>query len=167
MGGLRCGGAGAFAILGVLGAVGCSSGNAPVKQPIAFNHAIHMTKDTECISCHSNVETSPYATLPSNDVCMGCHDQPSGKSPEEPKVRELNAKGPIPWIQVNREPGHVYFSHQAHVTWGKLKCEECHGDMAKQTEPVTTSQVQNLTMSVCMDCHRKMHARNDCLICHK
>ncbi len=139
----------------------------PVAQPIAFDHALHMAKDTECTTCHEHVDSSPYATLPSNDVCMNCHDEPNGKSPEEPKVRELAAKGPIPWVQVNRLPGHVYFSHAAHVTRGKLDCKQCHGDMAKASAPVTRSQIAALTMSACRQCHLDRGVRNDCLTCHK
>lgn len=168
MGGLRRTGffSGAFAAA-ALAALGGCRGEPPVTQPIAFNHAVHMTKDTECTTCHEHVESSAYATLPSNDVCMGCHEDPNGKDPEEPKVRTLAAKGPIPWVQVNRLVGHVYFSHAEHVTQGKLECKQCHGDMAKAARPVTESQIKGLTMSACMRCHAEHQVRDDCLTCHK
>ena len=81
----------------------CRSEPAPVVQPIAFDHALHMKKDMECATCHEHADTSIYATLPSNDVCMGCHDEPNGKNPEEPKVREL-AQGTHP-LGASEPPG--------------------------------------------------------------
>jgi hypothetical protein len=145
----------------------CRSEPAPVVQPIAFDHALHMKKDMECATCHEHADTSIYATLPSNDVCMGCHDEPNGKNPEEPKVRELAAKGPIPWVQVNHLAGNVYFSHAAHVTLGKMECKVCHGDMAQRSRPVDEPQIAWLTMGACEKCHEERHARNECLTCHK
>ena len=149
------------------GAAGCAPTPPPATQPIAFSHQIHMAKDMDCSTCHEHADTSDYATLPSNGVCLDCHQDPVGKNPEEPKVRLLAAKGPIPWVQVNRLPGHVYFSHRAHVTWGKVECQHCHGDMAKASQPVTQTQIASLDMNACMRCHQKDHAHDDCLTCHK
>ena len=33
------------------------------------------------------------------------------------------------WLSYSRQPENVYFSHAAHVRRGRLKCEECHGDV--------------------------------------
>jgi hypothetical protein len=48
-----------------------------------------------------------------------------------------------------------------------MECAACHGNMAAATTPVTTSQVDHLTMSRCMSCHSERSASNDCLACHK
>lgn len=138
------------------------------EQPIAFNHKLHMAQDMECTTCHEGADSAAHARLPGNDVCMGCHNDPLGKSAEEPRVRELAAKKrEIPWARMNRLVGHVYFSHRAHVKWGKIECEACHGDMRSATTPVRSSQIGRLTMSTCIACHRQMQARTDCLTCHK
>jgi menaquinone reductase, multiheme cytochrome c subunit len=140
---------------------------APVTQPLEFNHERHMKADMECISCHASVEDRPLATLPTIDKCMECHEEARGTNPEEPKVRAFAARGEeIPWVRVNRLPGHVYFSHAAHVTLGELKCEQCHGDVAAAAVAFATPNV-HLDMEACMSCHDDTGANNGCLTCHK
>lgn len=140
----------------------------PVVQPIAFNHKRHMEEDMSCTDCHKTVDKSPYAGFPTVEACMLCHAEAKGEHPDEPKVREYAEAGKeIPWVQVNRMEGHVYFYHAAHVNYAKMDCKECHGDMKERTEPVTSSQVSHLTMNQCMSCHAEKHVSNDCLKCHK
>ncbi len=139
---------------------------APVRQPLAFNHKRHLDAKMDCIQCHEQVEDGPIATLPLISKCMECHNEPQGKSPEEPKVRELAKTGEIAWVQVNRVPGHVYFTHQAHVTGGKIKCETCHGDMRTVSTPVVVPNVK-IEMKTCIGCHEKRGVSNDCTVCHK
>ncbi len=155
---------GAFCLL----LIGCAPGSPRVVQPLAFSHRIHHEQDTLCVDCHLQAEIGVYATLPGIKTCLLCHDEPQGESPQEPEVREYaEREEPIPWVQVNRVEGHVYFSHAAHVTFGEMTCEECHGDVTTLEEPLATSQIEGLTMTVCMDCHDERGASNDCLICHK
>ena len=143
-------------------------GGEGVVQPLGFNHALHMEEDLTCLECHLHAADGPVATLPLTKVCMLCHEEPQGEDPEEPKVREFAEQGDfIPWTVVNVSDGHVYFSHEAHVTWAAMECDECHGDSASLTEPLTESQVEWMDMAVCMDCHTERGASNDCNLCHK
>ena len=57
---------------------------------------------------------------------------------------------PIEWVRVHKTPDYVYFNHSAHVNRG-VSCQSCHGDV-NQMEVI--SQVQPLSMSWCLDCHR-------------
>lgn len=140
----------------------------PVVQPLAFNHKRHIEEDIACKDCHKRVEDSPHATFPKIRQCLLCHEEAKGTHPDEPKIREYAKEGrEIPWIRVNRLPGHVYFSHEAHVRYAKLDCRECHGDMKQRTEPVTVSQIRHLDMDTCMRCHTENNVSNDCLRCHK
>ena len=137
-------------------------------QPIAFNHQLHHEEGLGCLDCHPRAEDSPYAGLPPIRGCMLCHSEPQGEHPDEPLIREYaESDGAIPWIQVNRMEGHVYFSHAAHVRFARMDCAACHGDMTVETEPVTVSQIDALSMTRCMDCHREEGVTNDCLACHK
>jgi menaquinone reductase, multiheme cytochrome c subunit len=146
-----------------------SSSGAHATQPIRFSHKVHMSVgDTECTTCHIGADRGPYATLPTSSTCLGCHREPRGTNPEEPKVRAFaSTEAGIPWVQVNRLPGHVYFDHRAHVRWGKLDCAECHGDMKVADEPVTKSQITSLQMKRCIGCHHQRNVRTDCVTCHK
>lgn len=139
-----------------------------IRQPIAFDHARHKDENLNCSDCHARAESTPYAGFPGIKQCLLCHKEPQGENPEEPRIREYADKGEeIPWIQVNRLPGHVYFSHAMHVKLGGMQCADCHGDMASQKEPIGASQIEHLTMSRCMQCHSERNASNDCLACHK
>lgn len=159
-----------FALLAALLAVASPFRDDPrsTVQPIAFDHARHHAEDLGCLDCHKTAETGPYASLPRIASCLLCHQEPKGESAEEARVREYaERKEEIPWVQVNRMPGHVYFSHAVHVKLAKMDCAECHGDMSVAKEPVTVSQVEHLTMRSCMECHSEKGASNDCLACHK
>ncbi|MBI2982124.1 MAG: cytochrome c3 family protein [Deltaproteobacteria bacterium] len=139
-----------------------------VAQPISFNHKIHVTElKLECNHCHAGVETGVFATLPSVEICMGCHVAPLSEKPEEAKVREYAEKGmEIPWHRLTRMPDHVYFSHQRHVTFGKVSCELCHGKMGERTRPPTTAP-KDLSMDDCLECHQRQKASVDCISCHR
>lgn len=145
-----------------------SASEAIVAQPIAFDHARHAKENLACEDCHAEVSKGPYATFPSLQKCLLCHKEAQGTHPDEPKLRELAGKNEeVAWITVNRLPGHVYFSHAAHVRFAKLECAQCHGDMSQSTAPPARSQVEHLTMERCMECHTERGASNDCLACHK
>lgn len=136
-------------------------------QPIAFNHNLHVGKlSLECSHCHQGVESGPFATLPKAEVCLGCHVAPLSENPEEAKVREYGEKGEIPWRRLTRMPDHVYFSHQRHVKFGKISCEECHEKMEERTRP-PPSAPRDLSMNDCLDCHRRQGASVDCISCHR
>ena len=79
---------------------------------------------------------------------------------------------PIEWIQVHNLPDYVYFNHSAHVT-ADVACERCHGAVETMER---VSQVEDLTMGWCVNCHRNVNrigiggqivdASLDCSACH-
>lgn len=139
----------------------------PVKQPMALSHKRHMEADMKCISCHPGAEEQALARFPTVSDCMDCHGKPRGSHPDEPKVRAYaERKEEIPWVRVDRLPGHVHFSHALHVTSAGMKCEECHRDILIATLPLTVPDI-HLKMEDCMHCHRERKANNQCTACHK
>jgi hypothetical protein len=49
-------------------------GYMPAQPGGGFSHLIHVGKlGMDCRYCHSNVETSPEANIPSVSTCVGCH----------------------------------------------------------------------------------------------
>ena len=140
----------------------------PIEQPIAFNHARHAEEGLGCLDCHAAAAEGEYATLPLLSTCQLCHAEALGESPEEAKLLEFVERGEeIPWRLVNRVEGHVYFHHAAHVTLGKMECSECHGDMTQASVPPPASQIADLSMRRCMECHSERYVTNDCIACHK
>ena len=139
----------------------------PVKQPLAYSHKIH-TEILKCEECHTGVLTSAAAGLPDIKICMGCHSEdPISKSPEEIKlINYIKKKQNVPWKRLYKNPVHVYFSHNRHVSVGKLGCEKCHGGMGKMTQPPSQALVK-MDMGYCISCHQKNNLDVSCIICHK
>ncbi len=142
----------------------------PVVQPIAYNHNIHVEGEgLECTDCHQRVEESPRATLPDLEVCLDCHDSDplADDSAEEAKlIAHIEAGSEIDWQRVYSVPDHVYFSHRRHVVSGDLECSNCHGPVGELTAPAEVP-FYPLSMDACLDCHRKLEAKTDCLSCHR
>ena len=139
----------------------------PVKQPMALSHKRHMEADMKCLTCHPGAEDQALAQFPTVAECMDCHGKARGNHPDEPKVRAFAERGQeIPWVRVDRLPGHVYFSHAAHVTLAKMKCEDCHQGILSATLALTLPDVHQ-SMEDCMRCHRERSASNQCKACHK
>jgi len=136
-------------------------------QPIKYNHRIHIDNGLECVDCHQSVMEGEEATLPSIDICLSCHEEPLTESKEEAKIRKFaQTLGEIPWNRVLLLGDHVYFSHMRHVTIGKIKCVNCHGEMAKMEKP-PEKPLKRMEMKDCIRCHMERNVTYDCNACHR
>ena len=126
-------------------------GYSPV-QPVPYSHALHAGQlGIDCRYCHSYVERSGYANLPTAQTCMNCHNQIKTTSPLLAVVRASYESGrPVPWVQVHQLPDYIYFNHAVHVARG-VSCVECHGRI-DQMEVV--EHAKPLSMGFCLECHR-------------
>ena len=126
-------------------------GYAPV-QPVPYSHALHAGQlGIDCRYCHSFVEKSGFANLPSAQTCMNCHSQIKTTSPLLAVVRASYATGQaVPWVQIHRTPDYVYFNHSIHIARG-VSCLECHGQINHME---TVEHAKPLSMGFCLDCHR-------------
>ena len=121
-------------------------------QPIDYSHKVHAGDlGIDCRYCHTTVEVSASANVPPTQTCMNCHTL---VKPESEKTAPLLASWqtgkPIEWVRVHMLPDYAYFDHSAHISVG-VGCVSCHGNVAEM-EKVT--QVEPLSMSWCLDCHR-------------
>lgn len=121
-------------------------------QPINFSHKLHAgTMKIDCQYCHTGVEKTRFASIPSTAVCMNCHTQARTDRPDIIKLTEYYKSGnPIPWKRIHRTAEYAYFNHSVHVSAG-IDCASCHGDVANMDK---VSQVKPFTMGACLDCHR-------------
>ncbi|MDM8524593.1 cytochrome c3 family protein [Desulfococcaceae bacterium HSG8] len=106
------------------------------KQPVDFNHVLHMEEvDEGCESCHFFREDGTYSGVPTLAQCIDCHEEPQGEDPEEIKfVEEYVAKGrEVPWLIYSKQPDCVFFSHVAHVKNAGMDCVTCHGPIGEST----------------------------------
>ncbi len=126
-------------------------GYAPV-QPVPYDHSLHAGQlGLDCRYCHSNVDQSGFANLPTAQTCMNCHKLVKPQSAALAVVRASFESGaPVPWVQVHKAPDYVYFNHAIHVNRG-ISCVECHGRIEQMT---VVTHVQSLSMKFCLDCHR-------------
>lgn len=147
--------------------IGVYEGYAP-EQPIKFSHKLHAGENQiSCQYCHSGVEKSKHANIPSANVCMNCHmyiqEGPTYGKEEIGKIYaaldynpETRTYGPnqkpIEWVRVHSLPDHAYFNHSQHVKVGKIECTQCHGEVDTMT---VLQQHSPLTMGWCIDCHRQ------------
>jgi hypothetical protein len=126
-------------------------GYAP-EQPVPYSHALHVGElGLDCRYCHTTVESSAHASIPTAQVCMNCHKTVHTESAKLLPVRESYASGKtIPWVRVHDLADYAYFNHSAHITAG-VGCVSCHGRVDRME---VVSQQEKLTMSWCLDCHR-------------
>ncbi len=122
------------------------------EQPVHYSHKLHVGElGMDCRYCHTSVEKSHEAIIPPTETCMNCHSVVDVESEELALVRESWETGkPIEWIRVHMLPDYAYFDHSVHVNAG-VGCVSCHGRV-DQMEVVM--QIEPLSMSWCLDCHR-------------
>jgi hypothetical protein len=122
------------------------------EQPVQFSHRHHVSGlGIDCRYCHTTVETSSFAGIPSTSTCMNCHSQIWTDSPMLEPVRESYRTGrPLRWTRVHNLANFVYFDHSIHVNKG-VGCVTCHGRV--DLMPLTW-QAGSLLMEWCLECHR-------------
>ena len=123
-----------------------------VEQPVQFSHKHHVAGEgIDCRYCHSSVEESAFANIPSTKTCMNCHSQIWTNAPIlEPVRASFRDNKPLRWTRVHDLPDFVYFNHSIHVKQG-VGCATCHGRIDEM--PLVYQQA-TLQMSWCLDCHR-------------
>lgn len=121
-------------------------------QPVPFSHQHHVRGlGIDCRYCHTSVETSSFAGIPSTKTCMTCHSQIWTNAALLKPVRESwLTNTPIKWTRIHNLPEFVYFNHSIHVAKG-IGCSACHGQV--DTMPLMY-QVGSLQMEWCLNCHR-------------
>jgi Cytochrome c7 and related cytochrome c len=121
-------------------------------QPVQFSHKHHVSDDgIDCRYCHTSVEESSFAGIPSTKICMNCHTQIWAESPILAPVRESFRTGrSLAWTRVHNLPGFVYFDHSIHVHKG-VGCVTCHGRVDQM--PLMWRE-NTLYMEWCLECHR-------------
>lgn len=161
---------GALAVAAALLTASCSE--APLAQPLPFNHKIHVTDNGfRCSACHQGVEVAAAAGLPRTEVCFDCHwddiTMNEAADPQIALIREhADAGSDLLWIRVTGLPSHVNFSHRRHVAVERIACDRCHGEMGERVVPPEASPIVH-SMDWCLECHRSARATTDCLHCHR
>jgi hypothetical protein len=121
-------------------------------QPVPFSHQHHVSGlGIDCRYCHTTVEHSSTAGMPSTETCMTCHSQLWTEAPLLEPVRASWISGkPIEWNRVHDLPAFVFFNHGIHVQKG-IGCSTCHGPVDQMP---LVYQENTLWMKWCIDCHK-------------
>lgn len=131
-------------------------GYMPTQPGQGFSHAIHAGKlGMDCRYCHTHVEESSEANIPNVATCIGCHAENRLAAWDVHRVENIRQAyaedRSVAWRRVHKLPDYVRnFPHNVHVQAG-VSCYSCHGNIARM--PVV-HQVESLSMSWCLDCHR-------------
>jgi hypothetical protein len=151
---------GAVFIVAALGYLGWAITQSPYftdvnvarQQPVPFSHKHHVTDDgIDCRYCHTSVEKSSFAGIPSTHICMSCHSRLWVNSPLLEPVRLSYQTGrSVEWTRVNALPDFAYFDHSIHIHKG-VGCTTCHGPVG---EMPLTWRANTLYMHWCIDCHK-------------
>lgn len=122
------------------------------QQPVPFSHKHHVSGlGIDCRYCHTEVEKSSDAGMPSTAICMTCHSQIwTNAAMLSPDRKSLAQNKPIRWTRVYTLPDYVYFDHSIHIAKG-VGCTECHGPVGDM--PLTW-KAEPLYMGWCLSCHR-------------
>lgn len=132
-------------------------------QPVAYSHKLHAGNlGMDCRYCHTFAEKSATAGVPPTQTCMNCHAQVKTDSPKLKKVRKSWETGmPIEWVRIHKIPDYAYFNHSAHLNIAKgeaaVGCKSCHGRIDQM---VVVQQKEPLSMSWCLECHRKVRGQS-------
>ena len=158
-------------MLCALAVTGCARG---LRQPVAFNHRLHTYNGVPCLLCHPTAATGQGAGLPGVATCRRCHEDVLYESPEKAKIRLATQEGQdLHWWPAYSLKPFVYFSHHRHVTFGKLPCAACHGDVEMRTQPFEAGLRPfggRAGMATCISCHEQSHspyAGVNCVDCHR
>jgi hypothetical protein len=126
--------------------------NVPREQPVPFSHKHHVGGlGLDCRYCHTSVEDSAQASLPSTKTCMTCHSVVwTNAAMLEPVRESYRSDRSIEWLKVHDLPDFVYFDHSVHVKKG-VGCQSCHGAV---DEMPLMMRKNTLNMEWCLACHR-------------
>jgi len=137
-------------------------------QPIHYDHSLHVSQlGMDCRYCHSFVEHSGHANVPTANTCWNCHKNVKKGSPklsalraamgvDEDHIAIQDENGnpiegtPIEWVRVHKAPDYVYFNHSAHLNRG-ISCKSCHGNIHEMEK---VYHAESHSMGWCLDCHR-------------
>lgn len=142
---------------------------------------------TTCMNCHKFVTASwdkvemeaQKAQEENREILRPVSDELKklyaavGFDIERMKYHENRGGKPIEWIRVHNLPDFVYFDHRRHVN-ADVTCQQCHGSVETMKK---VSQVNDLTMGWCVNCHRDVNngqfpdlqdkfASTNCAGCH-
>jgi hypothetical protein len=120
---------------------------------VQFSHEHHVAGlGIDCRYCHTSVEHTNYAGMPSTKTCMTCHSQIWTNAELLKPVRDsFREDKPIRWTRVHDLPDYVQFNHSIHVQKG-IGCVSCHGRVDQMPLMWKT---QSLYMEWCLSCHRE------------
>jgi hypothetical protein len=120
-------------------------------QPIPFNHRFHVQEiGMQCAYCHGGTESSPVATMPAVQTCMGCHLIVGAQLEPIVDLRGYwDRQEGVPWERVYKLPDFVQFPHDAHIR-NDVVCADCHGAVEEMDR---VSKFASLKMGWCLECH--------------
>lgn len=132
----------------------------------SFPHRVHVVDNKlQCGFCHGGALVAERPGMPPPELCAPCHDKFDAEKPAERRVGAFfDARSRYVTVASSGLNDDVMFSHGRHTSGARFACEECHADVAEQDQ-VPLAPIASKPM--CMDCHARYDASNDCSTCHR
>ena len=138
---------------------GLNQGYAP-EQPIAFSHRLHSGElGMRCQYCHSGVEKSRHAGIPSASTCMNCHKFVTASSKAMGGRQRAPEESPNPSRPVSQELSKLY------LAFG-FDPKTMEWDERRAGKPIEWIRVHSLPDFVHFDHRSHVNAGVGCERCH-
>jgi hypothetical protein len=136
-----------------------------IKQPVPFNHKVHVTENNvSCTTCHEGIFNSEKTGIPPLKTCISCHERINKTNPSIQFVHEKYIAGkPVEWKKVTSFDEFVNFDHSVHARKG-IDCSKCHGKIAGMDR---VKEEIFMDMKFCMKCHAQENVKAGCNSCHE
>ena len=160
------------------------------KQPLDYSHRLHAGElQIDCRFCHVGAEQSRYAGIPSNDVCMKCHQvvtssfdvlqnelkQADAEKRKPQQITSPELKKLYDWMGVDENRLPRKDSKPQSIPWVRIHDLPDHvtfDHRAHVTAGVTCQrchgpvesmervrQEESLSMGWCVNCHREVNKK--------
>ncbi len=147
---------------------------AAAQQQRPFSHKLHLQLKLACTTCHTSVKLSTKASddnLPSEKVCLPCHDRVVIHQPAPTKVSKFDHSlhlklGNIAPVIAAAIDSKAYLSLPGDIRRhldDKNQCAACHRGME---ESESLSHADFPQMADCLVCHKEIDPPYSCEKCH-
>ncbi len=133
------------------------------KKARNYVHKVHNKGGTgNCETCHTTVYESSLAGMPSEKICIFCHE----KTRHGQSVKGLynKDKWSANYKIAMAKYEEIKISHKQHMVVKEMACKDCHGNIADSVE-VTKEHAP--LMETCFKCHEEWIGPMQCGKCHK
>ncbi|MCB9536719.1 MAG: hypothetical protein H6704_10755 [Myxococcales bacterium] len=141
--------------------VGCHEEPKTPARP-HVGHLQHVLAGVNCTRCHVGVGQTEGLHLPTNPVCVACHEDVHERDPEKQDCLDCHMEEEAE-VALGTLKKSLAFDHAVHLERVGGDCVRCHRDAARRT----SARIGAIpTMNDCAQCHQDWLDDLRCDTCH-